>query len=165
MEYIGNYCDLIKDEWIDFLLAHDGQLLPDNRECLLPDFDEQNVAINDSWKSEYRYSWYKFEIADLPFTISWPVAVTEHIDWWVIKQLPGQCIPIHIDQNPPDSTTRYILMLQDYIPGHVLIWNGDLVNNYKKGDIYKMTDVNATHGSSNISNTPRLIVHLTVWNS
>lgn len=164
MEYIGNFSELIKDDWIEFLLTHDGQLLPDNRECLLPDFDDQNVVIEKSWKTEYKASWFKFEIQDLPFSIDWPVPLTDTIDWWIIKQYPGQCVPMHVDANPPESTERYIMMLQDYIPGHITLWDGELINHYKKGDLFKVKDVNALHGGSNISNDIRILAYLTVWN-
>lgn len=164
MEYVGNYPDLVKDEWIIHLLTSTGQLLPDDRECLQPEFHPDNKTMYDSWGLKNRAYWYKFEVQDMPFTIPWPVPLSENIDWWAIKQLPGQCVPMHVDYNPEENTTRYVLMLQDYIPGHVLIWNGKLISDYKKGDIYKVQDVNSTHGSSNISNIPRLIAHLTVWN-
>lgn len=164
MNLIGNYKDIIQDSWIEFLNTHDGQLLPDRRECLLPDFDDQNKGIIGSWRPEYPPFWYKFEIQDLPFTIPWPVPLPDKIDWWVIKQYPGQMIPMHVDVNPPENTERYILMLDDYQPGHILIWDGKLVSDYKKGDLFKVKDVNACHGGSNISNTIRLLAYLTVWN-
>ena len=164
MKYIGNYKELIKDEWIDFLMKNDGQLLPDRRECLLPDFDEQNKQIAGNWQQKYAPSWFKFETQDLPFYLPWPVPLTENIDWWIIKQYPGQMIPAHVDQNPPDTTERYIMLFQDYVQGHVLIWDGKLVGDYKKGDLYKVHDVNALHGGCNISNDVRLLAYLTVWN-
>jgi hypothetical protein len=164
MKHIGNYKDIVQDEWLDFLKTHDGQLLPDRRECLLPDFDDQNKGIIGNWRPEYPPFWYKFEIQDLPFTIPWPVDLGLDIDWWVIKQYPGQMIPIHIDQNPAECTHRYILMLQDYEPGHVLIWDGKLVSDYKRGDLFKVNDVNSMHGGCNISNNIRLLAYLTVWN-
>jgi hypothetical protein len=162
MDLIGNYKDIIQDNWIEFLSTHDGQLLPDRRECLLEDFDTQNTQIFKSWPT--LPTWHKFEIQDLPFTIPWPVSLSDKIDWWAIKQYPGQMIPMHIDANPPENTERYILMLQDYEPGHVLIWDGALVSNYKKGDLFKVKDVNSQHGACNISNNIRLLAYLTVWN-
>jgi hypothetical protein len=92
------------------------------------------------------------------------VNLSDNIDWWVIKQYPGQMIPMHVDVNPPENTSRYILMLQDYEPGHVLIWDGKLVSDYKKGDLFKVKDVNSMHGGCNISNNIRLLSYLTVWN-
>ena len=91
MKYIGNYKELIKDKWIDFLMSNDGQLLPDSRECLLPDFDEQNKKIVGAWQQKYAPSWFKFETQDLPFTIPWPVPLSNNIDWWIIKQYPNLC--------------------------------------------------------------------------
>lgn len=164
MKLIGNYQDLIQDSWIEFLNTNNGQLLPDTRECLLPDFDDQNKGIVSSWDIVNKPNWFKFETQDLNFTIPWPVDLGAKIDWWIIKQLPGQMIPMHIDQNPADRTHRYILMFSDYEPGHVLIWNGKLVDNYKKGDLFKVEDVNASHGGANISNKVRLLAYLTVWN-
>jgi hypothetical protein len=71
---------------------------------------------------------------------------------------------MHVDSNPADTTERYMLMLQDYIPGHVLIWNGKLLGDFKKGDLYKVDHVNSLHGGANISNDIRLLAYLTVWN-
>lgn len=164
MQYVGNYADIIKQEWIDFLLANEGQLLPDDRECLRADWHPENATMYQMWDVKNRAYWYKFEVQDMPFTIPWPVELTDKIDWWVVKQLPGQCVPIHYDPNDEEYTTRYILMLQDYIPGHMLLWDDVLIRDYKKGDLYKVNNVNSYHGSSNISNDPRIIAHLTVWN-
>jgi hypothetical protein len=164
MEYLGNYKDIIQDDWIEFLKTNTGQLLPDLRECLLPDFDEQNKAIVSNWRPANKPYWYKFEIQDLPFTIPWPTSLTDDIDWWVIKQQPGQMIPMHIDKNPEDRTSRYILMLQDYEPGHVLIWDDQYIRDYKRGDFFKVKNVNALHGGANLSNNIRLLAYLTVWN-
>jgi hypothetical protein len=163
MKFVGNYADIIKDEWITYLLDNSGKLLPTDKMDAFECNDHYAVVLKQ-WKIEDMATWHKFEIEDLNFTIPWPVTLTDSIDWWVIKQSPGQCIPMHIDDNPPDKTTRYVLMFQDYIPGHVLIWNGKLLSDYKKGDLFIVDDVNANHGSSNISNTPRLLAHLTVWN-
>jgi hypothetical protein len=164
MEYIGNYANIVQQDWIDFLMANKGQLLPDRRECLLPEFDDQNVKIFKSWTPMNMPNWWKFEVQDLPFTIPWPVDLGKKVDWWIIKMEPGQCIPLHIDQNPPENTLRYILMLQDYEPGHILLWDDSLVRDYKRGDFFKVKDVNSSHGGSNISNTTRLLAYLTVWN-
>ena len=164
MQYVGNYGNIIKQEWVDFLLSNEGQLLPDDRECLRPEFHPDNALMYKKWGIENRAYWYKFETQDMPFTIPWPVDVTNNIDWWVVKQLPGQCVPLHYDPNDESRTTRYVLMLQDYISGHMLLWNDVLIKDYKAGDLYKVTDVNSYHGSSNISNEPRIIAHLTVWN-
>lgn len=160
MQFIGNYADIVKPEWIEFLTNNNGDLLPKGREYLCEDWDKAYPM----WKPEFRAFWYKFEIHQLPFTIPWPVPLSEKIDWWIVKQLPGQCIPIHVDDNDPLYTTRYVLMLQDYVPGHMLMWNDNLIRDYKKGDMFKVTDVNSKHGSANISNDPRFIAHLTVWN-
>ena len=166
MQFVGSYPDIIKQEWIDFLLTEQGHLLPNNRECLHPDSctDEQVITMHKIWGIENRAYWYKFDPADMPFTIPWPVQLTNNIDWWVVKQLPGQCVPLHYDPNDQNKTVRYVLMLQDYIPGHMLLWNNELIKDYKAGDLFKVDDVNSYHGSSNISNEARIIAHLTVWN-
>jgi hypothetical protein len=161
MEYIGNYKDIIKDEWIDFLINNSGKLLPDEK---MKAFECDDQFLNMSLSFSKPTNWYKFETDDLPFTIPWPVDITNNIDWWIIKQLPGQMLPMHIDRNPQDSTSRYVLMFADYEPGHVLIWDGELISNYKKGDLFKIKDVNASHGGANLSKQVRLLAYLTVWN-
>lgn len=164
MKFIGNYADVIKPEWVEFLLTNKGQLLPDDRECLRPDWHPQNTIMYEKWGETNRAYWYKFETQDMPFTIPWPVELGDKFDWWVVKQLPGQCVPMHYDPNDETHTVRYVMMLQDYIPGHMLLWNDRLIKDYKVGDLFKIEDVNSWHGSSNISNEPRIIAHLTVWN-
>jgi hypothetical protein len=166
MEYLGNYAELIQPEWIDFLIKNPGQLLPDNRECLLPDFHPQNVEIQSVWSNENKPKWNVFEIPDLPFTIPWPVKLGNNIDWWVIKMSPGQIMPMHEDPCPDvNHLQRYILALQDYEPGHVLIWDNQLVKDYKKGDLFRFKNPMAAHGGCNLSNTVRLLAYLSVYDA
>jgi hypothetical protein len=164
MEYLGNYADLIKDDWITYWTMFDGQTLPDNRECLLPDFDQQNIRIAKMFP---QHSWQKFETQDMPWTstFKWPVSISDrsNIDWWVIKQHPGQMIPIHIDANPEETTSRYILCLQDYVPGHIMLWGDIFLKDFKKGDLFKLDGMNSLHGGCNISLEIRLIAYLIVW--
>jgi hypothetical protein len=164
MQYIGNHKELITDEMIDYVTTNNGCLLPDDRECLLPDFSDQNRDIHNSW--DKLITWHCFESVNLPFVIDWPVDTSNaKIDWWVIKLKPGQGLPMHVDPDPEDTTDRYVLCLQDYEPGHILLWDNELLKDYKKGDLFKVTHINGTHGSSNISNSLRLIAHLTVWHN
>lgn len=163
MEYIGNYVNIIQQDWINFVVSTPGALLPDGRRGLQPTLDDQNANIYKAWAPENMFKWWKYEAAELPFIIPWPVDLGISTDWWIIKMEPGQCMPMHIDKNPAETTDRYILMLEDYEPGQVLLWDGNLIKDYKCGDMFKIKNVNALHGGGNISNKSRLLAYLTVW--
>jgi hypothetical protein len=162
--YLGNYSHLIKSEWIDFFLAPgSGQLFPDDRECLRPDFNDQNQAIHAAWDFKSCGGWYNFDMTIIPFSIPWPVALTNNYDWWVVKQYPGQCVPYHYDPCDPASTRRFIMPLDDYKPGHMLLWGNELIKGYAIGDLIELNDTLAYHGSANVSNDVRLMAYLSVF--
>jgi hypothetical protein len=164
MKFIGNYLNIIRDDWITYLTDNDGTLCPDSRECFGETFSEQVSEIHKIFRPINFPRWQNFGVDEIPFSIPWPVPLSERIEQVVIKQLPGQLMAMHVDENPIDSTNRYILMLTDYHPGHILLWGDVLFRDYKKGDLCEIQNINAPHGAANFSNYNRIAAYLTVWN-
>jgi hypothetical protein len=54
------------------------------------------------------------------------------------------------------------MSFKDYEPGHVLVYDNKLITDYKKGDLFKFTDPDTYHGSSNIGYSPRLVINFTM---
>ena len=161
MKFIGNYSHWIKDEWVDYLLNNDGYARPN---AIVKTSSEQTEKFA---KSDYDMSatfWSVFIGENFPFDISPPNNVDWRDNWAIVKQLPGQFMPMHIDSSDEDSKIRnnYWMSFKDYEPGHSLIYTDKLIANYKKGDLFEYDDPYALHGSFNIGYTTRLILNFSV---
>lgn len=163
MKYLGNYADWIKPEWVEYLLNNTGFPRPENKR-LENDFEqEQNSAIANQGYTNSVY-WYKFTPENFPFDITMPTGEKPDV-WWFVKMLPGNLIPMHIDQDIEigKHTNLHWMSLSDYVPGHVFVCNDKLHTGYKKGDLYVLDDANDLHGSCNIGFTPRIIFNFTTY--
>jgi len=182
--YIGNFKDWIKDEWLEHLLNHDGDLLPKNLkneddESVLPKWDDGfNASVTENFERDivycisYQHHNFPFKITanDLPIDIG-----DKNFEFSFIKYNPGMIMPIHIDhplygrkfvdgepQFDP-KIERYWMSLLDYERGHVLLHNHKLFKDYKQGDLYKFQNEMDWHGSANLGKNVRLIFNFTTW--
>lgn len=87
-----------------------------------------------------------------------------HCFWWFIKLLPGQMQTMHIDPHLVEvkNPVRYSMFLQDYIPGHVFVFDDFMATNYKAGDIYEWSDPECVHACVNVSYVPRYTLQITL---
>ena len=126
----------------------------------------ENNSLNKLKKAGYqlnRIYWYSFEKDTLPFDISLPFDLGKNKDWWFVKLLPGNLIPLHRDHNHNSykglKCERYWMPLQDYIRGHIFINENVMSKNYKAGDIFQY-DQDAMHTAINLhSSIPRLTLN------
>lgn len=154
MDYIGNYKDWIKSEWIDYLLNNKGHrhIRSDPSE-----YGKNNSAtklIESGWDlSRELFSGYEND--NFPFEIEMPFDLGDKFDWWFIKLLPGQLIPVHQDHNVSKyenlNCRRYWMPLQDYQTGHFFMFEGNMIKNYKAGDIFAYGNQNGIHGAANLA--------------
>jgi hypothetical protein len=161
MKYIGNYAEWIRPEWVDYLMNNTGFERPGSK-VLENEFEaEQNNAVSNNGYANDVY-WYKFTPENFPFDVTLPIEGTPKI-WWFVKMVPGNLIPMHIDQDIETGkrTKLYWMSLVDYAPGHLIVCKDQLLVNYKKGDLYMFDDANDLHGSCNIGFSPRLIFNFT----
>jgi hypothetical protein len=177
MKFCGNYKHIIKPEWIDALLNSKGTLItpfhdyvedPIQAKKLLEDryIPERvnatdDIFINGAYGSNLIMA-EMYTKDNLPFEIDLGELNQFLVgDWWIIKQLPGQFMPVHKDTaNPVDDNHRFWFPWTDYTPGHVFIHEGKFVGNYKAGDLWQYNNDDDLHGSANISTTPRIIMQI-----
>jgi hypothetical protein len=164
MKYVGNFVDWIKQEYIDYMLANDGTPRPAGGRN--PDSEEFKKAKEHGYDLGQVY-WYIFESDTFPFDIQKPFNDGHEYLWWGIKMNPGNFMPIHRDPHTYDPSLyevkRYWMSLQDWEPGHIFMYEDQVLVNYKKGDIYCYPDPQAIHCACNIGNTPRLTFHFSTY--
>ena len=62
------------------------------------------------------------------------------------------------------TATRYWMAMMDYQPGHVFVYEGgNMMKNYKAGDLYSFDHADLMHGVTNLSMTPRLTFQFTTF--
>lgn len=175
MIFYGNYKHLIKPEWIDKLLSTKGiEISPwkdhtgsndDAQKNIDQTLAENNEQANLFKNGTYSDSLIMAEIYDqrnIPFNLDLG-DLNKYLDgdWWIVKQNPGQYMPIHRDTvNIHDDNNRFWMPWTDYQEGHVFIHEGKFMNNYKAGDLYRYNKDNDLHGSVNIGLTPRIILQI-----
>jgi len=164
MKYIGNYEHWINPDWITEVLSKDGfegKVVPSsasNKDRHL----EYEKAVKAGWSTKTIYWWrYTNEITSFDITKPPWIPRNTKFTWWIVKQMPGQVQPMHIDVDENNKCTRYWMPLQDYEPGHILINENVLSTYYKKGDVFEFESSLDYHGSANIGLNPRLVLLIT----
>jgi len=167
MEFIGNYKNWIKQEWVDYLLTHDGTPRPSTA-SENPDTSEFRLATQVGYDLTQTW-WYHYCDTSCPLIITPPFPTNKQYMWWFIKLKPGGMMPVHRDPHVSESdkvnVTRYWMPLQDYTPGHMFVYNNIFMTDYKAGDLWAYTDANEIHGCANISYTPRLTFQITTYDT
>lgn len=162
MEKIGNVSELIQQEWIDYVYENKGLLIPKERKKFKPDSKSQQSKFID-YKSDIHYEF--FDKDNTPFNIPrLLVEADEPYKWWITKMNPKNFFMMHNDGFPGISfNRRYWIPLQDYVSGHVFIYEDELVKDYKRGDVFKYDNLMAQHGAVNIGYTPRATLQIAVF--
>jgi hypothetical protein len=108
------------------------------------------------------------------FLIEFPV-FRKMLDYWHLEkpalrahvQYPGQSFIRHIDKlwhrNPKDPTkiVRFVIHLEDWEPGQMMMYGNAFHGQWKAGDIHIFDTLNVPHCSSNLSDKPRTIIIIT----
>ena len=164
MIYLGNFSTWIKQEYIDFMLSNDGTPRPSGGRN--PNSEEFKKAQDHGYDLTKTY-WYIYESDTFPFEIKSPIITEDEIIWWGIKMNPGNFMPIHRDPHTYDPANfmvkRFWMALQDWEPGHIFMYEDQVLVNYKKGDIYSYPNPQAIHCACNIGNSPRLTFHFSTY--
>lgn len=164
MKYLGNfYKKMIDPNWIDIIDKNSGQARPGTWN---PINDIERAEFDKAKKAGIDFSktlWYVYESQDVDFDIKLPWSHRE-IHWWITKMLPGQYMPMHTDPHTHDrKCKRYWIPLQDYVPGHVFIYDEQLIQHYAKGDVFEYYDANDSHGAANLSTINRYVLQVTEY--
>lgn len=166
MEFVGNFKNWIDPNWIEFLKTNTGIARP--TEGQQPDSPEMEAeyarARAAGYKDDATYFWmfdktnFPFEIPKLPF-------IEDKFHWWITKMLPGNFMPMHVDPHTlyEPNSKRYWLPLQDWEPGHIFMYEDQVITNYVAGDVWTYGNSAALHGAANIGFTPRIVLQISTY--
>lgn len=165
MEFLGNFKDWIRQEWINEILNSRGAGRP--AEGKKPDSIEEQVeyqkALDAGYKSTDIY-FYMFDKSNTSLNLELPF-INKQYHWWITKMLPGNFMPMHVDPHTlyQKNSERYWMPWQDYAPGHVFLYKDQLITDYKMGDLYRYEDSSALHGAANIGHIPRIVLQISTY--
>jgi hypothetical protein len=162
MKFIGNYQSIIPDGLIEFLLKNKGQPRPETIDR--NNLSEYEVSLYDGYDMSAT-EWHIFESKDLVDKlhprINLITSTQNRIHWWITKMQEGETMALHIDPPTIDATCkRFWVPLQDYQMGHIFIIGGDLIKDYKAGDVFIFDNADDLHGAANITDTPRFALQI-----
>jgi len=175
MKFYGNYKNLIKQEWIDKILNTKGiEISPwtdhdESNKSNEIDLD-QTLVQNEEQQELYTGGVYGdslvmaeiFDQRNIPFYLD--LGDLNYFltgDWWIVKQKPGQFMPLHRDTpNSYNNNYRFWMPWTDYQQGHVFIHEEKFIKNYQCGDLYRYNKDNDLHGSVNIGLTSRIVLQI-----
>jgi hypothetical protein len=160
MKYIGNYNQWINPEWIAAVEKTEGKKSPTNWKSCQDDIFIKNM-INANYDIN-NVLWYTYTCDNLNFNINPPWCdINNKIYWWIIKQNPGQCMPVHVDPSGRNNKIkRFWVALQNYEIGHIFLYKNKIISDYVVGDVYEFDDYLAEHGSTNIGFNPRISLQI-----
>lgn len=165
MKFIGNFNQWIDPQWITELISTtgikrpvDGQK-PDSPEMI----NEYQKSKDAGYKDDATY-FYMFDKNNITFKID-PPFVDKKFHWWITKMLPGNFMPIHRDPHTlyQKNSQRYWMPLTDWEPGHIFMYEDQVITNYKAGDVWQYLDSTALHGAANIGHVPRLVLQVSTY--
>ena len=166
MKYIGNYQNWIQQEWVDLILHTNGTARP--RDGNTPDSKEMEYEYSRAKQAGYKdtdvYFWM-FDKSNVNFILPTPPWVDGKYHWWITKMLPGNFMPMHVDPHTlyEKNSCRYWMPLQDWKPGHVFMYENEVITDYKAGDVWMYRESGALHGAANIGYTPRLVLQVSTY--
>ena len=166
MVYLGNYVDWINPEWIDYMSANTGERHPQTDTAEYGENNHLELIKSYGYDLDNTF-WHSYESRSFPFDVELPIAEGENTDWWFVKMLCGNFIPMHKDHNhgnyPDKACRRFWLPLQDYAEGHVFIVGEHFVKDYAAGDLFEY-DQHERHGGFNISmGIPRYTFNFAIY--
>jgi hypothetical protein len=158
MIYVGNFWKNIPSELIPALMTHpepkyrsyDGDGEVETRVWKSLGYDLEVIRL---YHIDYDKVNVKFKLPDL---------FDDIIEIWFTKYMPGDMLPYHQDgfTFETDGVTRYVMMLQDVMPGHIFAYNNEVLTGYRAGDVFRYPDKDIWHGACNIGLTPRLTMQI-----
>jgi len=188
MQYIGNQKEWITDELMNILKTRDGDSIPiwdperGHGHPLLEQITDKGLAwYGDKIPEQYFHIFNakSKDIQDYNFVLPTLPKIGKNVFWWLVKLLPGELQLMHYDMHvlgvfhednkfskvtkvvDIKNPTRYTMFLQDWQPGHIFVYEGNTVSNYKAGDIYEWSDPELLHGVANLSFDPRYTLQIT----
>jgi hypothetical protein len=171
MKFIENYSHWIKQKWIDAIDKHEGIQVPrDYREAAedpyfispLADtgWDEDSSVYNILYTVNYAPK--ELDLSFVPWLAKESTGRPMQYYWWIEKFLPGMIYPNVTNSNYTYTKSyRYWMPLQDYVTGHMFVYEDKLITGYKKGDVYMFSDEDAYHYAGNAGDTVLSYLNIT----
>jgi len=161
MNYIGNFSSWVQDEWVSEILSNPGWSLPKDLEkdpSVVLNSDERKWFKAGYKRSDHFFSAFYKEHCSFDIKAPWS---PQSWDWWIVKMMPGQFIPVHGDLSMATrkNAKSYWMPFQDWEIGHVFMHQDKTITNYKKGDVFEY-DASILHCAVNISLVPRIILQV-----
>jgi hypothetical protein len=167
MKFIKNIADILDPMWLEEILSKDGMHRP--RDGKKPtgavEENEYNKARAAGYKDDATY-FQMFDKTNCTFDIpDWHTCGRKK-HWWIIKMMPGDFMPMHIDPHSVDdkNVARYWVSLKDWEIGHIFAYEDHVITNYKAGDLWEYSNPTAIHGAANIGLTPRVVLQVSLYN-
>jgi hypothetical protein len=161
IERIGNHKELLEGDFLRVVNETHGERRPGNPG---PESITKNTVAR-IWKDAgYEFDkigWWiyskKFFDEAPAFPTRWNV-----IDWWFVKLNPGDSFPMHIDafEGDPPNIKRWWMACEDYHPGHVFLYEGKMLDDYRAGDLFEFANPHAWHASANLSFVPKISLQI-----
>ena len=188
MNYIGNQKEYITDELMNILKTRKGDQVPiwdpqrGHGHPLLEQLTTNGLAWFGEHMPEQYFSVYNAKSEDMKdynFVLPNLPVVGKNVFWWFVKLKPGELQLMHYDMHvlgvfhednnfskvtktvDLKNVRRYTMFLQDWQPGHIFVYEGKTVSNYKAGDIFEWSDPELLHGVANLSFNPRYTLQIT----
>jgi hypothetical protein len=170
MEFYGNYKHLIKEEWIDILLKTLGNTISpfedpkkiNLKKTTASSDNEKSLFLDDGIYGSNLIMCELFDRDNLPFSLD--LGELNYLlngSWWIVKQMPGQYMPIHRDTIHRKEGNRRIWMpLLDYQEGHIFMHEGTFMKDYKAGDMWLYYNDDDLHCCVNLGYTPRIVLQI-----
>ena len=141
--------DLQQNNIIDDIIIYVGRFL--NEKLQKDGFDTDKIL------------WWQYTHTNLSFDLT-PPFIEGKYHWWIIKLLPGNFLPMHVDPcGSLKNSNRYWIPFTDWEPGHVFMYENTVLTDYIAGDMYKFENPMALHGSCNIGTKPRIVLQVTTY--
>ena len=159
MKFIRNYKDWIDPSWIAYLKTERGFGRPiEGKTSNSEQARLEHAKCKAAGYNMDMIQFYQFSDKNFPFEITTPPFINCAFDWWIIKMLPGNFVPIHVDPHTlyEPNAIRYWMPLQDWEPGHIFMYDKFVPADYKAGDVWQWDDAKELHGAVNIGHTLRL---------
>ena len=160
MKYITNIS--IDPITVEYVKTHSGDIRPKET---IEDYQKENSEkwINAGYdRNKVRWEvFYEDTIPNCNQQFPWDNV----IGWWVSKLTPGDIFPFHLDTFPNNQkVTRYWIACEDHQPGHVFMYNKEILSDYKAGDVYEIPP-GMWHGAANIGFTTKLSLQVVINNN
>lgn len=164
MKYLGNYSGWISPTWLEEIESTPGKdmyLESNLQSCNTARHEEYARCLEAKWDMTRKF-WTHHNSDNVSFNIT-PPWVNSRYEWWIVKLMPGEVIPVHVDIDADVACNRFWMPLLDYQPGHIFFLEDNVILDYKAGDLYQYDTSTSLHGSANFGYSQRITLLVTEY--